>query len=192
MALIYVTYSQHSPYWPSTGFPGVSYYQNLPPWASCSGLSSLVPGFIGDKESAKTDIVKGVLTDEARVYTARMSAEGLAYQVKWFAVGTDGYDPAYPLRTLDPDSTDTVLGHEVRRKTLSLVEVPNLKARSFYCRLNPDDIEAGIGEIALFAEILWSPVPAEIGVVFMFALAHRPLMAKTRSDVFVQRVVVQL
>lgn len=132
-------------------------------------------------------------TDAAREFLARTLAEGVAFQIKEFSVGTDGYDSSNPKFALEIDPSQTTLGREVFRGPVAIpVERPNETARSFYCRMNPNDANFGLGELALWAKVLSSPTSSEIGTWFIFALAHLPLQVKTSEHTFIYRVVVQL
>jgi hypothetical protein len=162
--------------------------QAWPPEAGCIGYS--VSGLLGEGVST----VVAAVTDEAREYMARSITDGTSFQITHVAVGSGGYDPANPLLATIVDPTAASLQAEVFRKEVDQVEITTLDgtARSFVMRLGREDIAAPIGEIGLFATILYSPFSYEVGTQFLFAAAHQPLNVKTNRHVASYRVVVAL
>jgi hypothetical protein len=156
-------------------------YGSFPPEAGCMGM-----------QAEEALIVHAKVTDLARRYLSRALTDGTAFQITKFAVGLGGYNTAFPIFALPVDPTLEHLDAEVYRDTVDLVETPSTTgvAKSFVCRLNKDDIRAGIGEIGLIAEILDSPYATEIGTTFLFAKVHQPLNSKTFSHVQTYRVVI--
>lgn len=168
----------------STGFA-----QHWPPEAGCVGLSL---GGVSGPLSVSS--VTATVTDRARTLVARSITDGTSIKITSFAVGTGGYDVSNPLSALTVDPMDTSLSAEVFRDIINKVETATLDntSKAFVGRIGPTELEAGIGEVALFAEILSSPFPAEVGTTFMFAVAHQPLNVKTRSHVVSYRIVLAL
>lgn len=182
----------------STAFisPGASldaaFVQHWPPEAGCIGLS--VSGSALGAGASSVSTVVAAVTDGARQFMARSLTDGTSFRVVEFAVGTSGYDVANPLSAILVDPTATSLASEVFRDVIDQVETATLDgtSKSFVGRIGRDELQAGIGEIGLFAEILDSPFPAEIGTKFLFALAHQPLNVKTDRHVASYRIVVAL
>tara|TARA_R100001132_G_scaffold24906_1_gene24649 strand:+ start:1173 stop:1553 length:381 start_codon:yes stop_codon:yes gene_type:complete len=125
---------------------------------------------------------------------ARSLTDGTSFRVMEFAVGTSGYDPSNPLSATAVDPSSTSLISEVFRDTIDQVETATLDgtSKSFVGRIGALELNAGIGEVALFAEILSSPFPFEVGSKFMFAVAHQPLNVKTDKHVVSYRIVITL
>jgi len=138
--------------------------------------------------------VEAKITDIARQYIARSICDGTAFKVDTFAVGSGGYDISYPTRAIEVNSASTELDAEIFRGTITIVEevVVDGTSKSFVCRLAQNDISGGIGEIGLFATIIDSPYPAEVGAQFLVCLAHQPLNTKTKNHVTTYRVIVVL
>jgi len=130
-------------------------------------------------------------TDIGRAWLARTLAEGVAFKVVEFAVGRGGYDPSNPTQALPIDPSDTELEDEVFRDYIDDIQAPNDLAYAFLCRLEAPEALAGLGELGLWAEVTWSPIPAEIGEKFMIVLAHFPMRVKTRRHVEGFRVICQ-
>ena len=130
-------------------------------------------------------------TDLGRYWLAQTLVRGVAFKVVEFAVGRGGYDPANPLQAYPVDPSDTELEDEVFRDYIDDVQSPNDLAYAFLCRLEAPEALAGLGELGLWAEIVWSPDPTEIGEKFMIVLAHFPMRAKTRRHVEGFRVICQ-
>lgn len=169
-----------------------AFTQHWPPEAGCIGFS--LSGSALGAGAASVSSVVAVVTDVARQYMARSLTDGTSFQIVEFAVGTSGYDPANPLSAVTVDPGATALISEIFRDVIDQVETATLDgtAKSFVGRIARDELEAGIGEIGLFAEILDSPFPAEIGTKFLFAVAHQPLNVKTDRHVASYRIIVAL
>jgi hypothetical protein len=169
-----------------------AFVQHWPPEAGCIGFS-LSGGALGAGASGVSTIA-AVVTDLARQFMARSLTDGTSFQVVDFAVGTSGYDPANPLSAVVVDPGATALISEVFRDVIDQVETATLDgtSKSFVGRISRTELQAGIGEIGLFAEIKDSPFPAEIGTKFLFALAHQPLNVKTDRHVASYRIIVAL
>ncbi len=130
---------------------------------------------------AATDIQ---LTDAATVtYLPRSLVDGTIFAVTQFSVGTDGYDPTAPYLISAVATADTTLAAEIYRANISWLEYDGLSTPwtvDYWCRVPREVAKGGIGEMGLWAEILWSPIPAEIGTYFLYALVHHP--CQTRHD----------
>lgn len=168
-----------------------AFLAHWPPEAGCIGISS--SGTVGPGGRTVSSI-SATVTNRAREYLARSIVDGTSFRITEYAVGTAGYDVGNPLSATLVDPNATSLISEVYRDTLDLVETATLDgtAKSFVARISRDELAAGIGEIALYAEILNSPFLPEIGTKFMFAVAHQPLNTKTFSHVVSYRVIIAL
>ena len=96
----------------------------------------------------------------------------------------DGADPAlenprYPSGT--PNTVAAFLD----------VEYPNSSATSLVCRVAQNVGNYGLGEIGLYADIIDSIEPNEIGERVLYAIGHFPIVAKNTSSVYVTRVIIQ-
>lgn len=169
-----------------------AFVQYWPPEAGCIGLS--ISGSALGAGAAGVSTVVAAVTDVARQFMARSLTDGTSFQIVDFAVGTSGYDPANPLSAIVVDPGATALISEVFRDVIDQVETATLDgtAKSFVGRIARDELQAGIGEIGIFAEILSSPFSFEIGTKFLFALAHQPLNVKTDRHVASYRIIVAL
>ena len=142
--------------------------------------------------------VKAFLTDKASDIYARSGTIPIAFKIKGFSVGCGGYVDSNPVQTQDIDRSAQTLQHQVHPPTgyvpfQSIEEMG--KVRVFNCRLpaTPGQTTAdhGLGEIGIWAEVLYSEDSNyNAGDVFLYAIGHMPLRAKTHKDVFLFRVVV--
>lgn len=131
------------------------------------------------------------VTDKGREMHARRLAEGLAFGVVEFAVGTGGYYPQNPTKVVPLDPGATGLEAEVYRRGFSGIEAPLPEATSFYCRLDFTEANYALGELMLVAEILDSPAnPGEVGTKLAYAIAHFPIDAHHTRKINAWRVVV--
>lgn len=132
------------------------------------------------------------VTTRGRMMMARGMTDGTALHLTEFGVGRGGFDTndyraALPV---NPDATsldDALLLNE----TIDYYEQPNSNCRAFYCWLEAGEATSTLGEIGIWAEIVHSPVAAEIGTTFLFAIGHFPLIAKNTDIQYVFRVTVQ-
>jgi len=151
-----------------------------------------------------SDDIVAVTTDLARQYLARVTRGEFAWQAVGFSVGRGGYNPADPVKVLpilgsEIALTDQVYPAPTGYAAFEMIETPNPMAPVFDCRLastlvaGPADY--GLGEIAIWAKIVYvdpSTVPPPLlNDIFMLALGHMPIRAKTRRDVMLLRVAVQ-
>lgn len=141
------------------------------------------------------------LTDYARTLIARAILGDVVFQVVGFGLGRYGFDTvsfsqALPLNTADTELTDKVYPDATAFSydTIISTEEPTATARVFNCRVGssifPGNADFALGELALYGVILKSDVPSEIGTVFMYAMSHFPVLAKTRRDTLLRRVIV--
>lgn len=74
-------------------------------------------------------------------------------------------------------------------ESLATPIAPNVVAA--VCRLGPADAgaEYGLGEIGIYAEILASATPGEVGKNFLFSVGHYPMVAKSAQTTVVLRVL---
>lgn len=165
---------------------------------------TLVPGFVFGALSPTSILspssggpllagdTHALATNTGRNMLARSLVEGLAFKISRFSVGVGGYDPTTFIHALPVDNTVTNLQSPIFEDYIDLVETPNEKGRSFYCRLQPDEANNGLGEIGIWGEIVSSPEnPAEVGDYFLFAIAHQPFEGKNEDHTYIYRMVVQ-
>lgn len=143
------------------------------------------------------DSVLATLTDVGRSQFARSILGEVSFTVKGFAVGREGYNDANPVKidVIDPSLValedqifPLVLGDT---KAFESIERPSPKTLVLNCRLSQTEAVAGLGELGIYAEIVDSIVPAEIGDKFMLALSHMPLITKVPQQVIVFRLIIQ-
>jgi hypothetical protein len=132
------------------------------------------------------------VTTRARMLIARGSTDGTAIKVVDFGVGQGGFDTndyraALPVNPDAASLDDPVLLSE----PIDYYEQPNVSCRSFYCLLEAGEANYCLGEIGLWAEVVYSPIAAEIGTTFLFAIGHFPLVANNSDIQYVFRVTVQ-
>jgi len=128
-----------------------------------------------------------VVTNEAKRRIAEMWISGKSYQVKYFAVSSGGHDPNDPTIALaiDPAATTMpgappIFGPEpIDEITLSSDFCPVFK-----CNIEPGEVVGIVSSVALYAEIVYSPVAGdpEVGSTFLFAVHNRPQVVFTSSD----------
>ncbi|MDD5670387.1 MAG: hypothetical protein PHN49_01980 [Candidatus Omnitrophica bacterium] len=121
------------------------------------------------------------LTNAATALMIRANLDGTLYAVTEFAVGTGGYDPTAPGTVVAVNPADVALTTQVWRGPVTHVQyqapTPPWSVQ-YWCRLPQGQAIQGIGEVGLYAEILWSPFPWEIGMTFLWAKQHMPLQAR--------------
>lgn len=84
-----------------------------------------------------------------------------------------------------------LVGAPTQKPYVSL-EFPTPKTIVVNCRLAPQESISALGEVGLWCTIVNSTVsPAEIGTVFMLAVAHMPLQVKTRRQASIYRFIIQ-
>jgi len=130
-------------------------------------------------------------------YIARSAVDGTIYAITEFAIGTGGYSLAVPTTVVPVNTADTALANEVYRARIDNItyDTTNYPADpwevTYWCRVPHDVAVAPIGELGLFAEIIWSPIPAEIGTKFMFALMHMPCQCRHTKSVHFYQVTIE-
>ena len=140
--------------------------------------------------------IVSTLTDEGRTNFARSILGEISFTVKGFAVGREGYLDANPV-LIDPiDTSLTTLGDQFfpavgTRKNFEVLETPTPATLVVNCRLASDESVAGLGELGIWAEILNSDVPSEIGTEFLMAVSHFGLQTKTLRQAILYRVIIQ-
>jgi hypothetical protein len=131
------------------------------------------------------------MTTRARVLQARSLTDGTSFRAVEFAVGRGGFDP-FEYRAAAPVNPDaTTLDEEVFRDDLDHFERSNPRCGIFFCILEKAEANVTLGEVAIIAEILDSPIGSEIGNQFLMAIAHFPLVAKNSDMRFGFRVLLQ-
>lgn len=136
------------------------------------------------------------LTSEARTNFARAALGEISFIVKGFAVGRGGYLDANPvlIDVIDPDLT-ALIDHFFPTaggiKDFEAIEKPLPSTVVVNCRLNSDEAVSGLGEIGLWAETIFSTIPAEIGNTWLMAVSHHGLQTKTLRQAVLYRMIIQ-
>jgi len=116
----------------------------------------------------------------------RSTGDGTLFAVTEFGVGLGGYDITAPGTVVPVVPGDVALISEIWRGPLTHVQYDSTVAPipvQYWCRLPRGEAIHGIGEVGLWAEILWSPFPWEIGTSFLFAIQHHPLQTRHQDTV---------
>lgn len=143
------------------------------------------------------DSVLATLTEVGRSQLARSTLGEVSFKVVGFAVGREGYNDANPVK-IDPiNASLTALEDQIfpvtpgEYKAFESTERPSPKTLVLNCRLAQDEAVAGLGELGIYAQIVDSVVPSEIGDEFLFAVAHMPIITKVLQQVIVFRLIIQ-
>lgn len=143
------------------------------------------------------DSVLASLTEIGRTQLSRSTLGEVSFRAVGFAVGREGYDDSNPVK-IDPINPSlTSLQDQIFPTTpgdiklLESIERPSPKTLVLNCRLAQSEAVAGLGELGVWAEIVDSNVPSEIGDRFLFAVSHMPIITKVQQQVIVFRLIVQ-
>ncbi len=136
------------------------------------------------------------LTDLGRTNFARVALGEISFEVRGFSVGRGGYNDTNPVKITPLDPTLTALEDQYfpvsGYKVLTLVEYPTTKTYVANCRLASSDAIQALGEIGLWAEIVYSDAdPGEVGTTFLLAIGHFPMITKTLRQAIVYRMILQ-
>lgn len=143
------------------------------------------------------DIAVAALTDAGRNALARSLVGEISFQVTSFAVGRSGYQDTNPVKVMPLDTSLPSLIDQIYPSVPNLASVagferPYPKTLVVNCRLASTEAVSALGEIGLWAEIIYSPAnPPEVGTKFLFAVSHFPLCTKILKKVMVYRFVIQ-
>lgn len=142
------------------------------------------------------DPIVTTLTDFGRTQFARSILGEISFQVKGFAVGREGYLDANPVKIDAIDPSMTTLGDHFfpaagARKAFEAIELPTPATVVVNCRLASDESVAGLGELGLWAETVFSTTPSEIGDEWLMAVSHFGLQTKTLRQAILYRVIIQ-
>lgn len=119
-----------------------------------------------------------------------------SFAIKYFEIGSQGHDPADPLIATNPDPSDTELAGKVfGPEAIDGSGYLTPDCPYFECTLELSEaVGSPVSSIALVAEIVddgYDPV-SEIGVTFLYAIAHHPLQTKTGSAEFNYTIGIQI
>lgn len=126
------------------------------------------------------------LTDEADFYINRSVGDGTILAPLEFGVGTGGFLPADPKTASAVVKADTALFDEIARFPITQVTVDFTSTPQsvyYWCRVPQDVAVDKIGEVGLYATIIWSPIPAEIGYEFLYGIMHMPCQVRHTDSV---------
>lgn len=143
------------------------------------------------------DSVLATLTEVGRTQLSRSTLGEVSFVAKGFAVGREGYDDSNPVK-IDPiDASLTALEDQFFPstpgdiKSFESIERPSPKTLVLNCRLAQSEAVAGLGELGIWAEIVDSNVPSEVGDQFLLAVSHMPIITKVPQQVIVFRLIIQ-
>lgn len=88
----------------------------------------------------------------------------------------------------DPIATGTIQTFVSGAKKLTAWEYGNEHSATAYCQLDNPEANERLSEVGIWAEIVYSPYPTEIGHRFMCAAAHFPLVCKNDSMRYAFRI----
>jgi len=111
----------------------------------------------------------------------------LTYSPMSSGVSASLEDPAWPIPPSDPLLPPIVLPYS---GTDGLIEMPTAESLSFLSRVGENQGMGAYGELGLWAEVLQSTFPAEIGRRVLFAVAHFPIQPKMDRAVITFRVII--
>ena len=141
------------------------------------------------------DPIIATLTDEARTLFAQSTLGLLSFKLVGFAVGRGGYNSVNPVHVTAIDSSSTSLVDQffpvTGIKALETIERPTISTIVANCRLSKDEAISALGEIGLWAEIVYSLVPSDIGRQFLLAVSHFPIVSKTLRQAILYRMIIQ-
>jgi hypothetical protein len=148
----------------------------------------------------QTDSVVATLTHAGRNAMARSILGEISVKLTSFQVGRGGYDLAIPVKVVPVVAADTALQDPVpdsrSRRPFVLIEQPiGSNVLAPICRLDIGDVTAdyGLGELGIFATVERDVInPATVGLDFLFAIAHFPILSKTPSHTLLWRVIIAL
>lgn len=149
--------------------------------------------FGGDPFASLELDIDAEVTTIARRYLARKTIDGMSFKVTEFSLGQGGADPfdykiAIPV---NPGAQSLEIPIALPPKAITEYERPNPSSGCAYCLVESGEANEVLSEIGIWAEILWSPYTAEIGTVFLAAIAHFPIVCKNPSMNYAFRVNVQ-
>lgn len=136
------------------------------------------------------------LTDTGRTNFARMTLGEISFILDGFAVGRGGYNATNPVHITPLVTSSTTLDDQffplTGTKALEAIETPYPQTIVANCRLAKDEAVAALGEIGIWAQIIYSAVnPSEVGTTFLLGLSHFPIMTKTLRQAILYRVILQ-
>lgn len=142
------------------------------------------------------DPILAQLTDEGRTNFARMTLGEISFTLDGFAVGRGGYNSTNPVHITPIVGSLTALEDQFfptsGTKAVEAIERPYESTVVANCRLARDDAVSALGEIGVWATIIYSLVnPSEVGTQFLLAVSHFPIVTKTLRQAILYRVIIQ-
>lgn len=137
-----------------------------------------------------------VITNTGRERHAQMLVTGKSFKITHFTVGTQGHDPGDPMIATNPDpSAVEVAGAVFGPEPYDSASYLTPTCPAWECVLEfGEAVGAGISSLGLIATIVANgsdPVD-EVGLQFLYALAHFPRKPKTNNDRFDFEAGVQI
>ncbi|KKN66721.1 hypothetical protein LCGC14_0469070, partial [marine sediment metagenome] len=146
-----------------------------------------------DYRAASVDATSTDTTTAADAMILRSKTDGTIYGVTEFSIGTGGYAVAAPETVTIVNKAAIALDNEIYRDRVDRIEYDGTAVSptvDYWCRVPKEVARGGIGELALWAEIFWSPVPGETGTKFLYALSNHPVQTRHLNDVHFYKATV--
>jgi hypothetical protein len=141
------------------------------------------------------DQITTTLTDAGRNAFARALLGEISIKIVGFNVGASGYEDANPVKILPVTSAKASLDAPIFPTTgfkpIESFERPYPYTLIVNCRLSSTEAVSALGELGIYAEIVYSGTLSEIGTTFMFAYANMPMFTKTSRHVNLFRFITQ-
>ncbi len=170
---------------PYTGLPGFVHNELWSVYPPEAGCVSSVPEFVIEPSVA-------VLTNTALAYIARAAAEGLAFRVSMFRVGSSGYNTPQFYQALPLAGDSDVMAPRYEGPITNREEASDDGTVWAYTCAVPSNLTAVVGEVSLVAEILHSPEDVgEVGTTFTYAVGHSPAVTKHQRSASTFRFLVR-
>jgi len=143
------------------------------------------------------DPILAQLTDTGRTSFARMTLGEISFTLDGFAVGRGGYNSTNPVHITPIVGSVTALDDQFfpilgTTKAVESTERPHQSTIVANCRLAKDEAVSALGELGLWATIIYSAVnPSEVGTKILLAVSHFPIVTKTLKQAILYRVIIQ-
>lgn len=123
------------------------------------------------------------LTNKANIMLARALLDNTTFHIRRFSVGCGGFQEYEPTRIKSINPLMPFLENEIYCGDIAYINYDVSTCVTYYCRIPRGEATACLGELGLWAKIMSSPFPFEIGTEFLFAVQHFPMCAKARDDI---------
>jgi hypothetical protein len=119
------------------------------------------------------------MTARARRLTALSHSNGWGLQVQTYQFGQGGFDPLdyFAALPVSPDDA-TLVDPQGVPAAIQHYEWCNERCVAYYCDVVSSGVTAGyLGEIGLYASLVYPPAVAVIAGPFLYAIGHFPMIA---------------